>query len=329
MRRHGAATTCFLLVAVTGCGAPSVQRDYGVRPYNTDIELGTKATPAPIPTAHRALEPPGFPAPVALPPSISALRPGDAAAIAVPSSAPAVGCPKARVNDYPKEEATQLVTAPPIAGTYTYRQTGTMTSGNTTTIAPTSFAREISAVSTTKDATGSDRIGWTAIDAFPGGTSIQTTYEAVSGTPESTSDGIYLTSQSEVDSAGTVTGTFRPATPVLLMQLPAEGLTSGSGWDSAGTDPISGVGMYVHGVVSGRQRVDACGTVIDAWKVQLTGSVLRTSSNSDDFTVTYDVATQLGGLFVGADSTLTRGEELTVHVKQLINADRPQSAASP
>jgi hypothetical protein len=325
------------MAALTGCG-PSVHQDLAIRSYQTDVTLGDRAAqPLPPPPPAVVVPAPGFPAPIALPPlaPTSALvdRPPP------PSSPPTEACPKAGPTVFPKDQATQEVAAPPAAGAYGYRQVASSTVAGRTTTLKGGMSRVLASVTSTTDAASQQTIDFTATDRYPGAGSVVSGYQILVGSPQNSTDGIYLTKQEERDAADKVTGTFSPATPVLIMQLPAQGTTSAQGWTSVGNDPVNGIAMELQGKVGKEVRIDACGTVIDAWHVQLTGRIVRSATGlgdaspgtQDDFTTSYDIATQLGGLFAQVNTTVTRTSGATSawtrHVVQTINSDTPTLVA--
>jgi hypothetical protein len=93
------------------------------------------------------------------------------------------------------------------------------------------------------------------------------------------------------DRQGNVASSFAPATGLLILPLP---VTQGETFQSVATDPRSGLEYTYNAQVLPRQRVDACGTIVDSWLVHGTMAIAgKTQSN-----YTYDVglATQLGGM---------------------------------
>jgi hypothetical protein len=291
------------LVLLTGCAGPTVHESLGVRSFDTNVLLGTHATPMPAPVPTHATDIPGFPAPFALPPA-----PPPATSSAPPPSAPTKAtCPTASATSFPKQPATPDLDQPIVPGGYIYRQSGTTKAGNARAVAlPPSLTRFITAVTSATDASGIRRIDWTVTDVFIDRTSVETRYEDVHGSPQSATDGIYLVSQKARDAHGGVVGQFTPATPVLIVALPVGSSTANQGWSSSGTDPTGGVTMLVQGQMLDRKRIDACGSVVGTYVVEVKSTVQRAGGSTDTVTGDLDVATGMGGLFAASQSTLTR-----------------------
>lgn len=93
---------------------------------------------------------------------------------------------------------------------------------------------------------------------------------------------------------GGVYSDFAPAVGVLLLPLP---VNIGEEWDSVGVDGINGTAMVLQGKVIKREAVDACGTLVDGWRVEARKTLITpfgaVMANYD-----YVVATQLGGALV-------------------------------
>jgi hypothetical protein len=79
--------------------------------------------------------------------------------------------------------------------------------------------------------------------------------------------------------------------------------------------------------VVGRDHVDACGTVLDAWTVSVTGTIASASTTTNlAITATYHVATQFGGIIVADDVQLNgtdHGTSAAYHDASVIST-RPQ-----
>ncbi len=94
--------------------------------------------------------------------------------------------------------------------------------------------------------------------------------------------------------------------PVLLLPFPANGAAP---WTTAGTDSESQDTITLNGSVDGHATVDACGLLVDAWEVHATGSLVGPNQNLS-LDLTYDVATQFGGVIVGEKTAITGTEVL-------------------
>jgi hypothetical protein len=92
------------------------------------------------------------------------------------------------------------------------------------------------------------------------------------------------------------TGTFIPSSPLLLLPLPA---ISGQTWQSVSTDPASGATYILYGRILNRQRVDACGDVVEGWAVEAQ-TVFKDprSATPQNANFTYFVDTSNGGMVI-------------------------------
>ncbi|HUQ39451.1 MAG TPA: hypothetical protein VM030_04805 [Acidimicrobiales bacterium] len=106
--------------------------------------------------------------------------------------------------------------------------------------------------------------------------------------------GVALTKFETFDASGQVTSTFQPSTGVLLLPLP---VASGESYQSVGVDPKSGQTLVHDAKVLGRERVDACGEVVDGWAVEAHQVTNATeASPAMDVTFKYLIAPQMGGM---------------------------------
>lgn len=119
---------------------------------------------------------------------------------------------------------------------------------------------------------------------------------------------------------------FKPIKPIKLV-----GLTTGEGdsWTDATTDPLTGITMTAEGVVGARERVDMCGTIVDAYRVESTERLVSLNPGNPFASTTRDgdplspegkpnvyyVAPHYGGLFVKVEThTTTTIGALTVNI---------------
>jgi hypothetical protein len=87
---------------------------------------------------------------------------------------------------------------------------------------------------------------------------------------------------------------FSPSTPVLILPLPVAVPTE---FESVGVDPTTGSSLSIRGTVVGKERVDACGDIVDGWKVT-SSQTFTQAGGSRVSDVEYFVATQLGGVVI-------------------------------
>ncbi|HEX2850330.1 MAG TPA: hypothetical protein VHN98_07245 [Acidimicrobiales bacterium] len=108
--------------------------------------------------------------------------------------------------------------------------------------------------------------------------------------------GVVLKSIRYVDKAGNASTTpaFQPATGLLLLPLP---VFDGQRFTSVATDPATGQAWQYDAQVVGKDRVDACGTILEGWKVTGTLAVSGGSGGTREYTVI--VSTSLGGIVIG------------------------------
>lgn len=96
-----------------------------------------------------------------------------------------------------------------------------------------------------------------------------------------------------VDSLDAKTGqsvsSFQPQPPILLLPLP---VLAGERFQSIGADPRTLRSVEIDAQVVRRERVDACGEIVDGWYVKAT----RTDSGSTPVPYDLIVATQLGAM---------------------------------
>jgi hypothetical protein len=103
---------------------------------------------------------------------------------------------------------------------------------------------------------------------------------------------------------GKLIGSFSPVPAVLYLPLP---VVESDTWTSVGTDPTTGQSLQHQGAMAGRARVDACGDVVDGWKIRSTETFSGEQTSTRDYE--YIVATQLGGVLISEkiNSTTPQG----------------------
>jgi hypothetical protein len=273
-RRLGAPVALLVAVAITAC-APSHAVVVGDRSVVTDILLkGAPAAPVAPPPVQ-----PGFPlAPV----PVTVLGPAVQLPDVAPLPAAPVRCPTASPLVGPRDPATPLPPGPPVAATYTFRQAGTFSIGSGRTahsgeFAPT-LAHTISNVTKLSD-------GWSFVDTDSSHMSV--TYDVyphqrvAAGEPVSTDAaaaqpteaGIYVKTFTYQRANGFV-DTLSPQPELLVAPLPLN--NSGATWRARGVDAATHIAVVVNGQVGAgpkfvlHDRIDACGTVLQAYWVEYT-----------------------------------------------------------
>lgn len=125
----------------------------------------------------------------------------------------------------------------------------------------------------------------TSAQATPGG--VPAVDEPRANEPEG---GVSLIKVENFDAKGSSLGTFQPTKGLLYLGLPVDPSET---FKSSATDPKSGQTIVQDSVVRGRKRIDACGDLVDGWRVE----TKQTRSDSTE-TVAYNflIATQYGGV---------------------------------
>jgi hypothetical protein len=291
-------------VFLAGCAAPQQPLQLGFHEVPSNVILGAQPTPAGLPTAPVAFGPPVPPPPlsvVAFPPPAftSPTHPDPLLTVRVPV---APTCAPADPLRTPALEAPAQISAPPTRAAYLFRNDGTFTVSGAD--ARTGRFPSIS-LRTVGKATGvpSD-FSFDVADSL-GDVTTTTTYEVVTSSlvPAARAPGIYLAA---VKSArGTQSSTFAPSPALLLAGFP---FVRGASVTSSGVDPVSATAMRFTATVTGKARVDACGTPLDSWTVALADGTLVSPNENLTFRSTYAFGTQYGGLVL-ADTTSFQGME--------------------
>ncbi|MCA1832067.1 MAG: hypothetical protein ABR548_02820 [Actinomycetota bacterium] len=276
------ALAIVLLLATVACSGPRSPLDVGVREIDTDVLIGPgRPTVVAFPPLAPAPGPIGFPGFVQ-PPIITGPK---------PPSPPA--CPAADPLAPIAHEATTSATKPPVAGTYPYLVKGFNKIGDATNLVSETTSRTVANV--VKAASGG---GFTfdIVIPQPGGARTTTTYHVYPNQPEATdtTPGIYI-ERVETKVPGADPLTFNPTPPLLLMQFPASANLT---WTSRSVDPFSGTVEQFTGTIGNRQIIDACGTKIQTWRVDITDGSIQNPFESFTFEGTIYITPQFGGLSV-------------------------------
>ena len=228
-----------------------------------------------------------------------------------PSPAPPV-CEKGDPRESPEFESRRDSMVPPVPAIYEYRNKGGFEVSGADTNEGTfdePTQRHVKNVIVADDGSFAYSVAATL------GATVTTTryeYRATATVPSDVTDqtdavddrGLYL-DWIETQDGESQPRTFDPPNNLLLLPVPA---TDGFSTDVAGTDPTSGTTMSYRLTVVGKQRVDACGEQLDAIRVTLTDGRYTAPTSAVDFTATYDIGTQYGGLML-RDAFVTAGRE--------------------
>lgn len=137
----------------------------------------------------------------------------------------------------------------------------------------------------------------TSAQATPGG--VPVVDEPRANEPEG---GISLVKVENFSESGDSQGSFEPSEGLLLLGLPVDPSES---FHSTATDPKSGQTIVQDAAVKGRARIDACGDLVDGWRVE---STQTRSDAGGSVAYNYLVATQYGGALI-LEEIHTAGED--------------------
>jgi hypothetical protein len=279
--RRLAVVALGLAMTASACGGPQRPFELGVKEIPSDLLLGRQTKP-PLPLPAQ-LPPMTFffsdvagptPPPPELPPPLPEPTP-------VPDP-----CPEANPLDPVRLETQIDAPRPPTPATYAYRTSGTVIGNSLRTLGPTSTHDVANIVPLAPGEFTFD------VGVQEGDRRTVTTYHVVPRTSLVVPPGLYI---ARVDSGDIVP--FQPKPELMLLPFPA---LPGAAYNAAGTDGLTTV--RYDGRVVDTERIDACGTNIDAIHVEITNGVATTGRAQDGeqrtetFSASYAVATQYGGL---------------------------------
>ena len=335
-KRAIVATMVFM---TTACGGPVIPLQVGTQTVPVAVVLGQReavqqapsapiALPPPIavgpPVIVRVTPPPATPTPTATPTTPSPVDPGP--------------CPDFSPVD-PVVAADGTIPAPPAPATYPYRTSITATAGEVeetyegdvdwTISEPTEPGTQGEyrfEVAVTID--GTDVTTTTYLVAPDGVTlsneTVEGTVEGVTG-PLPPKPSVALQSGMYTESVEAPDGSiFRPQPPLLVAPFP---MITGEAYNVAATDGDTSISYVLS--IGERVKVNACGTPVQGWRVDLTDGRYDTvasngTAQTATFTRTITLATQYGGLIVEDQSLIegttfaggnnTRAEHFTINV---------------
>ena len=224
----------------------------------------------------------------------------------VPGDSVLGACPPAPSGAAPRANAERNATAPPVAGLYRYRISGTrsFTTGGVEISAPVSgfeprIVRNV-------ESTGPTQWTFEMLEPLGEGTRSVTWAVNTDATQQSVSppyvaqnpiragepgNGIALEAITDYDEDGNVSGSFDAIPSLLFLPLP---VLPGEEFQSAAVDR-QGQSMQLDGQVQRTQTVDACGELADGWLVGMT-VVTAQSIESTASTEEWIFSTPMGGL---------------------------------
>lgn len=315
-----------LLLALAACSPPAAPLEAVIKQDATDILLGRRISDVlGVPVPPIALDlPAGFFNPTPVPEGANATQP------------PRAVCPTADPLSVPEVEARNVINAPPKQASYAFRSDGVITTGGanaTATRLPASQTRRITNV-------GSDGFGGFAYDQIVSNSAGETTttFRVVGESDVTFPDlprrapvtgneipapagpepkppanpGIYLAGVS-----GTGTRFVAPDAGILLAELP---FVPGDQFQTAGSN--GEFTMSFTSTVTNRDRVDACGEFVEAWRVDLTNGRFSDSQGRTvaTFTASYWFATQFGGIIVKDSSDVSGTAAPSTPVRRTITS---------
>jgi hypothetical protein len=240
-------------------------------------------------------------------------------------------CPSAPPTAGADKSADATITGPVREGTYRWKRTGTQTrpaanGGTPTTMKITGFEkrliRNVKKVSDQFDPdTYTFEMVQTLIDqpvvqvrtfkvkphssaqVTPGGVPVVDQPRA--NDPEG---GVSLIKVENFDKNGSSLGTFQPSTGLLYLGIP---VNPSEQFRSTATDPKSGQTIVADSAVKGRARIDACGDLVDGWRVD---STQTRSDTGGSVAYNYLIAPQYGGVPILEEITTTASDGSTFDV---------------
>lgn len=258
-------------------------------------------------------------------------------------SLPKTPCPDASVNAFPSEPAPLDVPNDrrPAIGSYRWKRSGSVTVNNIK-LPVSGFEqhlvrniKELGASSNTAAVPGSAAspgviFSYETVQPDANGKVVVTTWQVDTSAAQNTTQlglntptvnegsperGLVIKKIDVFDAQGNLQSSFAPLSGLLMLPLPVQ---QGLQFQSVAIDPATGEEATFNGQVLPRQRVDACGEIIEGWQVK----GMQTFSNSATTrTEELIVATQLGGLVISdkvqqADATGANAIDTLISIGQ-------------
>lgn len=321
--------TCIVVLAIVASGCAQIgDAEVGMQNLTADVVFGVKKPPTPSGPAN-------FPSPDATqddtpPPDLTATKSRKSLP---PPPPPSASCPAATVNDAPRSVSnTRITTERPGVGQYRWKRAGKYTrSGSSFGLSLAGF--EPRQIRDFTDASPDPTNGYVDYrfktsqpDLIAPNVTIVTSWRVrhlASDDPPittvrgqqvaSTSGGVFLTGteRHEKTATGDEVTRFTPGgSGVVYIPVP---FNIGVTFDSVGVDPTTLDTLQNKGSVTKKVQVDACGDLIDAYRVEATQTFTSGQKTSTQ-TYNYAIATSMGGVLVmeEIDGTLADGSKLQV-----------------
>ena len=120
--------------------------------------------------------------------------------------------------------------------------------------------------------------------------------------------GVSLLKVEEIAEDGTTLGTFEPTNGLLMIVFPVDPSEQFVG---SAVDPKSGQAIMQQSAVRGRGRVDACGDLVDGWRVE---STQTRSDVAGEVGYNYLIAPQYGGVPILEEISTVSAEGVEINV---------------
>lgn len=307
MKRIAFITAALLLAAA--CGGPRVPLNIGVKEYPTDVLFGG------LVVAKGQQLPPVAP-PAA--PIVAIEQPASA-----PSPTPRPECPKADPLAPILNETRPRPPAPPTAGALEFRNTGSVSlAGIGLSYQDVNLQRTIASVRRETDAFSFDVV---TRSPAAGGAEVTTTFHVVTRAALADLEGIFVSEERTRFADGRVSESIW-VPEIKLLAFPS---APGASWDVVSTEQNTQTVQSFHAEIKKTSKVDACGTPMAAWQVDVTNGLLLGQNVNLTFTASYHFGNQYGGLVLmdAIDESGTVGappQELKVRNVAIVN-DEPKA----
>lgn len=286
-RARVSALVCGLALLTTGCG-PNERADLGMRTVDQQIVFGSQGRPT-TPPPPVTVPPPVFVNPGPTFPTIVQPPPPVQIPTRLPQPAPA--CPTANPLSVPELPVTSRVETLPAPGSYAFRNELAQTVAGSVVRSNFVSHRTVGSVHRVTQADGST-VGLFDVTDSSSGDPVTTSYKVVHDTsPLEQQAGVLVTRVTRTHKDGS-TDVFSPVPALVFAPFPLQPQTT---WDSLGSDPLSQSSIELQGTVDKTVTVDACGALLQAWRLTMTGRI-ATPDAASDFTATVDLVSQYGGL---------------------------------
>lgn len=242
-------------------------------------------------------------------------------------SKPAPVCDDAALNAFPDESAPLNVPddRSPQVGLYKWKRSGTVTAADGTSqqlsgledrfirnvvvdpADPTNAARRRYSWESLEPQVGANEIAVVTYHVDTAPTVNRQVLNPVGQDPPDVGEperGVVLKSINYIDKNGNKGSSagFNPTTGLLLLPLP---VFDGQQFTSVAIDPATGQTWRYDAQVMGRDRVDACGTVLEGWRVRGVLDVSGTGAGTRTYSVV--ISPSLGGIVIGQSIQGTDG----------------------